>query len=450
MLRRLRELRRYPSAIAGLAIILLLVGISVVTVIALPYGEAIRLWRGGPGVWDLNPRNAVPAWFDLFTGERLARTIVVSTADAAEKTVEPLGDGRNRVRITLPFDYPYDQFPSEITLFSEAIFEGPTRPRLSVTWGNPAGKTVTVATGRVMRATDIFSISQDTRLLREMGTLTEVALFSDAALLVPPIRPAELDPVKGRYEVVVETIIPEGGDFNTKLVVYGRAHGWAGTDHRRRDITVALLWGTPLALIFGLLAAVGSSMTTFVLSGIGTWFGGKVDALFERITEVNMVIPMLPILIMVGQFYSRSIWVILGLVIVLSIFGAAMKTYRAMFLQAKEAPYIEAARAYGAGNLRVVFRYLLPRIVPVLLPAFVLVVPAFVFLEATLAVIGLGDPVLPTWGKIIHDAQVNDALFKGMYYWIIQPAILLMGTGFSFAMVGFALDRVFNPRLRTV
>jgi peptide/nickel transport system permease protein len=75
-------------------------------------------------------------------------------------------------------------------------------------------------------------------------------------------------------------------------------------------------------------------------------------------------------------------------------------------------------------------------------------VPAFVFLEASLAVLGLGDPVLPTWGKIIQDANDNGALYRGYYYWILEPAVLLMITGLGFAMLGFALDRIFNPKLR--
>ncbi|QAA77142.1 MAG: protein of unknown function / ABC transporter, permease protein 2 (cluster 5, nickel/peptides/opines) [Candidatus Bipolaricaulis sibiricus] len=447
MLRRLKELRRYPSAVAGLVIILALVLVSVYAFIALPYSEAIRLWRGGPGVWDENPRNAMPVWFDLFTRAKLPRTIIVSTADAGVKTVQPLPDGRNRVQITLPFEYTYDGFPTEVTLFSDAVFEGTTRPRISVQWKTPHAETLTLTANRAVRASDIYYISQDTQLFTRFGTLPEVGLFSDAAVGIPA---AQRTPVQGQYAVVVQVDIPEGGDYNAKLVVYGQIHGLAGTDHRRRDITVALLWGTPLALVFGLLAAVGSTMTTFVLAGIGTWFGGKLDFIFQRVTQVNMVIPTLPILIMVGQFYSRSLWLMLGIIIVLSIFSGAMVTYRAMFLQAKEAAYIEAARAYGAGNLRMVFRYLLPRIVPVLLPNFVTVVPSFVFLEASLAVLGLGDPILPTWGKVIHDAQSQSALYKGLYYWVLQPAVLLMVTGFAFAMVGFALDRVFNPRLRTV
>jgi peptide/nickel transport system permease protein len=151
---------------------------------------------------------------------------------------------------------------------------------------------------------------------------------------------------------------------------------------------------------------------------------------------------------MIGTFYSRSLWVILGAVILLSIFGAAIKTYRAVFLQIRELPYIDAARAYGAGSSRIIFSYLVPRVLPLLIPNLVTLVPTFVFLEATLAVLGLGDPILPTWGKIIQNANAQGALFNGYYYWILEPAVLLMLAGLAFAMVGFALDRIFNPRLR--
>jgi len=86
----------------------------------------------------------------------------------------------------------------------------------------------------------------------------------------------------------------------------------------------------------------------------------------------------------------------------------------------------------------------------VLIPGLVSGIPAYVFLEASLALLGLGDPVLPTWGKLINDAYANGALYNGQYYWILEPALLLMLAGLAFAMVGFALDRIFNPRLREV
>jgi peptide/nickel transport system permease protein len=185
-----------------------------------------------------------------------------------------------------------------------------------------------------------------------------------------------------------------------------------------------------------------------VIAAFGTWFGGWVDDFIQRITEVNLVLPFLPILIMIGTFYSRGIFLMLGVTILLSIFGGSIKNYRAIFLQIKAASYIEAAQAYGANNARIILNYMVPRIVPLIIPALVTLIPTYVFLEASLAVLGLGDPVLPTWGKIINDAQSNGALYQGYYYWVLEPAVLLMVTGLAFALVGFALDRIFNPRLR--
>jgi peptide/nickel transport system permease protein len=260
-----------------------------------------------------------------------------------------------------------------------------------------------------------------------------------------------LQVLKGTYRLEIAGLLFEpDAKLETTFVSYGRVHGWAGTDHLRREISVALLWGTPLAMAFGLLAALGTTITTMSIAAIGVWFGGWVDSVIQRLTEVNAIIPLLPILIMVGTLYSRSLVLMLGLVIVLSIFGLSIKNYRAIFLQVKELPYIDAARAYGASNTRIIFRYLVPRILPLIIPQIVTLVPFFVFLEAALAVLGLGDPVLPTWGKLISEARSEGALYNGYYYWILEPSALLMLAGLAFAMVGFALDRVFNPRLREI
>lgn len=439
MMKRLKELRRYPSAVVGTLFLLFFFLFSVYTVIALPYNEAVSLWKGGQGVWDDHPRRAEPVWYDWFSKDKLSRTIKVTLEDA-DMTVEPIGDGMNRVEAIFPFEFDYDTYPKEITLFTWAD----ERAEFSVYMRRPNGDTVILTEDQQFRATHSYRISQDAPLRRQLQeAFPHVGLFAER----PGRDPGK--PMKGNYELVLQGDLESTNELNSaELVVYGQIHGWAGTDHLRRDLTVALRWGAPVGLLFGVLAAVGSTLTTFVLSGIGTWFGGKLDAIFHRLTEVTMILPMLVVLVMVGHFFSRSIWVMLGAVIALSIFGGAMKTYRAMFLQAKEASYIEAARAYGAGNFRIIFRYLLPRLAPVLLPSFVTVIPFFVFLEATLAVLGLGDPVVPTWGKIIHDARVNDALYMGDYYWILVPCIILILIGFCFSLVGFTLDRIFNPRLR--
>jgi len=433
------SLKRYPSAIAGIAIIGFLLGLSLYTLVAIPYGEAIARWRGGEH-WQQYPVNARPAWVNWFRAEDLPPTIRVESATAPIE--EEAFTGARRLRIPLEFEYAYGEFPSEMNLFVRAQY-AELEPFVRLTWHTPDGRQIPMGGRRVSREERV-SISQDWNLERRLGRLPHVGLLA---------RPGDGEPevLPGTYRLVIDAILfePEA-KLAVTFVSYGRVHGLAGTDHQRRDLMVALLWGTPVALAFGLIAAIGTTLTTLLIAAAGVWFGGWVDAAIQRVTEVSMILPLLPILVMIGTLYSTSIWIMLGVVVAFGIFSAGIKMYRSMLLPIREAPYIEAARAYGAGSGRIITRYMIPRILPVLIPGFVTLIPSYVFLEASLAVLGLGDPVLPTWGKVLYDAQAQGALFYGYYYWVLEPAALLMLTGLAFAMLGFALDRIFNPRLRMI
>jgi len=438
-----KELTRYPSAIFGLAIIAFLIILSIYAMVSIPYREALRLWRGGEGIWYKNPKYAAPEWTNFFRRNKLPTTIDLSSqAGSAEKTITQDKQGNNAITITAKFDYPYNTLPPDMAIYFASKYTN-KQPYASLTWLTPDGREIRIADFAVAQS-EVYWFSQDTKLQRRLAGLEpQQGLF----MLDP--KAGLSTPVKGTYQLNIKVITFEPDtDLDAEFILYGRVSGIAGTDHLRRDLKIALLWGTPVALAFGLLAALGTTVTTLVIAACSVWFGGWVDSIIQRVTAVNMVLPFLPILIMVGTFYSHSIWVILGATILLSIFGAGILTNRAIFLQVKESPYIEAARAYGASSWRIIFQYLTPRIIPTLIPQLVVLIPGFVFLEASLAVLGLGDPTLPTWGKIISDAQQNGALYAGLYYWVLEPAVLLMISGLAFAMLGFSLDRIFNPKLR--
>ncbi|MGC9356541.1 MAG: ABC transporter permease [Anaerolineae bacterium] len=446
-MRNLREITRYPAAMLGAVMILVLIGFAAYAIFTLPYSEAVRLWRGGKDVWYNTPKKAAPIWFNWFRNEKLPETITIDSKDeSVDKTVEVVSEEITDIQFNFTFDYPYTTFPEEISLFFDTQYaEKP--PHASMTWITPDGREIRLASITV-ESSLTYRASQDSKLQRRLSRTFEGEIPPHEALFADP-NAEELVALPGTYTLQVSgTAFEPDSDIDAELVLFGQVHGLAGTDHRRREISVALLWGTPVALAFGLLAALGTSVTTMIIAGIGTWYGGWIDALIQRITEVNLIIPVLPILIMIGTFYSKSLWVLLGVLILLYIFGGGIKTYRAIFLQVKESPYIEAAQAYGASDARIIFNYLVPRIIPTLIPNLVIQVPAFVFLEAALALLGLGDPVMPTWGKIINDARLNGALYQGNYYWMLEPSILLMLTGLSFSLLGFSLDRIFNPRLR--
>ncbi len=459
-----KHLLIYKSAFAGLIIILILVGLSIYTIVALPYEEATKLWRAGEQYWLDNPRNSPPSWINFFLSRKLPETIVLSTdrnQPGVSKAIISVEGKFSVIRVEISFNYEYDDFPSEINLFFKSNFTA-SAPKVTVSWIKPNGEEIILKIFLISKDYSYY-ISNDENLVRDLisaiskkfnktfeyGAPLPLLLFAQEDESI--FNPNTAKVTKGRYKLQIEAICFETGiDLFSKLVIYGKVHGWAGTDHLRRDLGIALLWGAPIALSFGVTASASTALIQMFIGAISAWFGGKMDTIIQRITEVFMILPFLPVLIMISTFYKFSIMVLLVVVIALTMFGSGVKNYRAMFLQIKEFPYVEAAKAYGADSLRIVLYYLIPKVLPTIIPSIVLSVADFVFLEAALAILGLGDPLAPTWGKIIDDAFTNGALYKGLYYWVLEPSIMLAAASLSFAMLGFALDKIFNPKLKEI
>ncbi len=433
------ELARYPSALVGLTIIVFLIGVALYAVIAIPYQEAIVLWRGDQRTWYRHPRDAQPAWVDFFTRDSLPTTLVFdSRTDPIAREVTEISPEIIEITLSFPFEYGYDRFPQELTVYLHSP-RVPRAPHISLSWHTPDGRDIRLGELSAQGET-AYRFAYDDRLLRRLeGVAPEVALFADPTAETPT-------PLKGEYELRVSGLMFEDVlELDAEFIIHGQIHGLAGTDSRRRDLMVAVLWGTAVALAFGFLAAIGTTLITMLIAATGAWFGGWIDDLLQRITEVNMVLPFLPVSLMIFTLYSKSFWVLLGVVVLLNIFGSVLKSYRAIFLQTKQAAFIEAAQAYGASDGRIIFRYLIPRVAPILIPQVIILIPSYVFLESALAFLGLSDPVLPTWGKLVH-AAFSTGVFVGPYHLVLLPAVILMVTGLAFALVGYALDRVLNPK----
>jgi peptide/nickel transport system permease protein len=266
-----RELLRYPSAILGLIIILFLLGVAVYALVTIPYSEAVRLWRGGEDVWYQNPKYAAPSWFNYFTSKKEPLSFAVNTADGGmTKTVTPNDQDISTVDITYSFDYSYDGFPDEMILyFKPTIIE--KFPFVSIAWITPDGRKIRIADTAV-QYNSTFRFSQDPKLQTRLNTEHVMqALFSDPNVKEPT-------PLKGKYQLVISgTTFEQGSDIAAEFVLQGKLFGLAGTDHYRRDLLLPLLYGTPIALAFGLIAALGTSLLTMTIAAIGTWYGGWVE-----------------------------------------------------------------------------------------------------------------------------------------------------------------------------
>ncbi|MBL8098058.1 MAG: hypothetical protein JNK81_02700, partial [Anaerolineales bacterium] len=331
----LQKILLYPSAIVGVLVILLLVIVSIYTMVTIPYSQAIAMWRGGEEVWYQNPKFAPPAWINFFSTKKYSESFAVSTTNAEiQKTVIPGERGVSTIEMVYEFEFESDVYPQDLLLYFNSSFDQ-KQPFVSIELITPDERTIRVANFAIGNKFT-YRFAQDDKLRAKLRTDKVIpALFS---------LPESDTPLKGIYKLVItgSTFEPDS-TIDAEFVFHGQVFGWAGTDHARRDLTLPLLWGVPVALAFGLMAAIGTSVMTMIIAAIATWYGGWVDELIQRITEINLVLPFFALLIMIGTFYSRSIWVILGATILLSIFTGGILAFRAVFLQVKQSMYIEAA-----------------------------------------------------------------------------------------------------------
>jgi peptide/nickel transport system permease protein len=435
-------------------------------VVTIPYDKAIELWRGDDEVWIGNPRNAQPYWANVF-GSNLPETIErdssLTNHVGTIKVLTPVPERNLKLLyLSFSFDYDYDDFPSEINLFLLSKYNE-SAPLLKIFWVKPGNNEIELLSfipkSRDYRLSLSINPTVSSRMhsyiVNILGGEPEIPLSIEQALFAVEDETMNstltATPLKGTYKIIITgTLFGEDSDLDVRAIIYGKVHGLAGTDHLRRDLIIALLWGTPIALAFGLTASLTISLLQLLIATVSGYYGGRIDSLIQRITEGYMILPFLPFLILIATFYTLNIWVLLLVIIFLSIFGPGVKSTRALVMQIKEYPYIEAAKAYGASSRRIVLVYIIPKILPPIVPGLIGSIPGFVFLEAALALLGLGDPYLPSWGKIIQDSYTTGALYKGHFYWVLEPAFMLILTAFAFSFLGFALDKIVNPKLREV
>jgi len=448
------ELRRYPSAIFGLAVIAILLAGSIYALVALPYEEYGQGYERNRMTGTIStPRTAMPGWVNVFNHPGFLSTLIMDESSSdTDVSVQTLENGWIEKTTTFTFDYVYKQIPSEIILYLDPKYVVKA-PFASVEWMYPNGERIALKNKAVNAITSYdfeFGVNPNQILNRYpewRGWFVPTGTFQTPAfeLLFAVPGSVELIPQQGTYQMKVTSLFFEkDSDLQPRLELLGQVYGLAGTDYARRDLIVPLFWGMPFALLIGFLGALITSIVAMLLPAIGVWYGGWADDLIQRLTEINMVLPGLPIVVLTNVLFGWNIWVILAIVVVLNTLGSPIKTLRAAFLQAREAPYIESARSYGASDFRIITRYLVPRVLPVLIPLLITQVPSFIFLEATLGFFNIKSNY-PSWGRIIYEGLTRGSLY-GSPFWVLEPLFLLLLTSLAFAMLGSALERILNPR----
>jgi peptide/nickel transport system permease protein len=226
------------------------------------------------------------------------------------------------------------------------------------------------------------------------------------------------------------------------------AEHWLGTNDIGQDLLSEMMWGGRVSLAIGLLAALVSTILGATVGVLGGYFRGWFDALLMRIVDLVLVIPFLPLMILLAAYLGPSIGS-LATVIGLLLWARPARVVRSIALTQGARDHVTAARALGAGHSRILRLHVMPSALSILIAEFVYVASRAILLETTLAFLGLGDPVQKSWGSVLFYAQARGAFLSGAWlWWVLPPGLLITSAVLGFALVGFDMERIVNPRLR--
>ena len=222
---------------------------------------------------------------------------------------------------------------------------------------------------------------------------------------------------------------------------------WLGTDFMGRDLLSQLLAGARVAFLVGVSAAFMSIVLGTAIGMVAGYMGKFVDTLLMRLADMIMVMPtMLVVLMLAALFGQLTIWTIV-LIIALFRWPGVSRVIRAQTLSLKHRPFIEAARVAGASHTRIIFRHIMPNVLPLSFLYMTFRVTSAIIIEAALAFLGFGDPSTVSWGMMLQWVWKTGHMFKAPY-WLLPPGICISLITLAFYMLGRAMDEVLDPRLR--
>ncbi|HZT93935.1 MAG TPA: dipeptide/oligopeptide/nickel ABC transporter permease/ATP-binding protein [Gaiellaceae bacterium] len=225
-------------------------------------------------------------------------------------------------------------------------------------------------------------------------------------------------------------------------------HHLLGTTASGQDILSQVVWGTRLSLVIALAAGALATALAVIVGVSAAYLGGIADGILSVITDVILVIPIFPLVIVIAAYRKNA-----GLFMLVIVLGALGWSYgarqlRSQTLSLRTRDFLESARVRGERKLYIILFEILPTMTSLIVASFLGAALYAVLTEAGLQFIGLGDPNSQSWGTMLYWAQNNEALFAGMPLWAIAPGVCIALLGAAFALLNYAFDEISSPALR--
>jgi peptide/nickel transport system permease protein len=218
-----------------------------------------------------------------------------------------------------------------------------------------------------------------------------------------------------------------------------------GTDSLGRDILSYIIWGAQTSLLVAFCAVAIETIIAIFIGGIAGYYGGIVDNVLMRITDLLLTIPNIIFLIVAVSMFKVRSMVIITIVMGLSWWPWMARVIRSQFLSIRESAYVEAAKSMGAGDFRIIFRHILPNALSPIIVTATMDIAAAILGVTTLTFLGLGDPLTVNWGAIINDGRY----YLRSAWWIATfPGIATFIATLGFSLLGDGLREAFDIRTR--
>ncbi len=224
---------------------------------------------------------------------------------------------------------------------------------------------------------------------------------------------------------------------------------WLGTTGNGQDVFSQFVWGARTSLSIGLLAGLISTVLSVLIGMYPGYRGGWMDRIFDTITNVFLVIPSLPLIIVISSYvHSAGPWVIV-FVIGLTGWAGGARVLRAQTLTYRNRDFISAAKLGGSSELRILVWEIVPNMLSLIISNFMFGTLGAILAEAGLEFLGLGNVSVVSWGTMLYWSDSGGALLMGAWWWLLPEGLAIALFGMSLALMNFGIDQLTNPRLRS-
>ncbi len=408
----------------------------------------------GPAGWS---RNIAFSGLDISTSPSLQVTVSSKGSDSVDFSVTTSSTG-GTVTVYETLNYPYDGTPKRFigNVQVTAADASPTAPVEASIVFNRFVSGVTTLNKSYVPFTNGGVIEDSSPKTPIIGIdSVDPNLASQLGYTNTGLNPAQIifdSPALYRY--ALELSLPSGPTQmsfsiqNFHLNLLGNTWGALGTDSNGFDLFTQVAYGARLSLLVGLIATVIGIGVGLLVGLLAGYLGKIIDEVLMRFTDMLLVIPSLPLLIVLVAVLGTSIWNIILVLGGLGWMGFA-RIIRSQVLSIRERPFIEAAKASGAGTTHILSHHVFANLVSLTYVNLALSVPSAIVGEAALSFLGLGDPTVVTWGRMLELSYLAGGTTGNLaWWWVLPPGFAIATISLAFILLGYGLDTIFNPKLR--